>query len=347
MEKIPSYILFTEEPGKQLDDLIKDLLPDKVGILVDENTKSQCLTALSMKENYEIIEINSGEKHKNLQTCSDVWSSLTKRGFSRKSLLINLGGGVIGDMGGFIASTYKRGIRFVNIPTTLLAQVDASIGGKLGIDFEGLKNHIGLFNEPEYVIVSSHFLSTLPLEQLRSGFAEVIKHALIHDEDYWKMVTSIHRLDSINWLDIIKRSIEVKNEIVSLDPKEKGFRKVLNFGHTLGHAIETWYLHNELNKLHGEAVAAGMILESKLSEQISGLNPLLTNQIGEYIKLHFTKTELPPFEEVIRLMGHDKKNENGQINFSLLKNIGQCEFDREANEEMIYTAFQYYERLYK
>ena len=213
----------------------------KVAILVDENTKRDCLPKLPQFENPIIIEIKSGEENKNINTCNFIWEQLTAQHFDRNSLLINLGGGVIGDMGGFAASTYKRGIDFIQIPTTLLAMVDASVGGKLGVDFNGLKNQIGLFNNPESVLIFPEFLETLPENQLKSGFAEVVKHALISDKNLWEELTST-TFDKLNWEAIILTSIQIKNNIILSDPFEKGNRKKLNFGHTFGHAVESYYL---------------------------------------------------------------------------------------------------------
>ena len=196
----------------------------KVAILVDENTKQNCLPKLPQLDNSIIIEIKSGEEHKNINTCNFIWKQLTANHFDRNSLLINLGGGLIGDMGGFAASTYKRGIDFIHVPTTLLAMVDASIGGKLGVDFNGLKNQIGLFNNPESVLIFPEFLETLPGNQLKSGFAEVVKHALISDKNLWEKIISVP-FNEMNWGKIIETSINIKNKIVLSDPYEKGERK--------------------------------------------------------------------------------------------------------------------------
>ena len=213
----------------------------KIGILVDENTKEFCLPLLSEIKKSVIIEIKSGEENKNIDSCNLIWEALTKNCFDRNSLLINLGGGVIGDMGGFCASTYKRGIEFIQIPTSLLAMVDASVGGKLGVDFNGLKNQVGLFSNPKSVIINPKFLETLPEDELRSGFAEVVKHALIVDKNLWNHLKN-NPFQDLYWEEIIESSVQIKNKIVMSDPKEKGERKKLNFGHTFGHAIESYYL---------------------------------------------------------------------------------------------------------
>jgi 3-dehydroquinate synthase len=291
----------------------------KVAILVDENTKRDCLPKLPQLEDSIIIEIKSGEEHKNINTCNFIWKQLTAHHFDRNSLLVNLGGGVIGDMGGFCASTYKRGIDFIQIPTTLLAVVDASVGGKLGVDFNGLKNQVGLFSNPKSVIINPEFLQTLPENQLKSGFAEVVKHALISDKNLWKEIILVP-FNEMNWEEIIETSINIKNKIVISDPFEKGERKKLNFGHTFGHAIESYYLEKGTPILHGEAVFMGIIIES----EFSSLTDSDKNQIKNYILSNFQLPHFPSKSELLSFMINDKKNLNKKINFSLLTEIGNC-----------------------
>lgn len=342
--KIPEYITFTKEPAESLNEQLTRLQPDNVAYLVDENTRDHCLPLFGLSGSPLVFEIKSGEVHKTLDTCSDIWSFLTENGFSRKSVLVNIGGGVIGDMGGFAAATYKRGIRFVNIPTTLLAAVDANIGGKLGIDFKGFKNHIGLFQDPTAVIISDVFLKTLPLRELRSGFAEVIKHGLIYDESYFEMIRCGHFPD-FDWMNVIRRSVEIKGEVVAKDPKEAGLRKILNFGHTLGHGIETWYLNHAHSLLHGEAISIGMCLEAFLATRKKQLAPETATSISKYIVSVFGKFELPPLEEILPLMLQDKKNKGNEISFSLLDRVGKCSFDGSVELEWIKDSFQYYRDL--
>ncbi|MEP2509537.1 MAG: 3-dehydroquinate synthase, partial [Reichenbachiella sp.] len=248
-------------------------------------------------------------------------------GFDRKGLVINLGGGVIGDMGGFVASTYKRGMDFLNIPTTLLSQVDASVGGKLGVDFHGFKNHIGLFAEPQNVLIDTSFYGTLPEREVRSGFAEVIKHGLIYDKSYWEKVKLVD-LKTADWTNLVTRSIEIKKEVVSEDPFESGLRKILNFGHTLGHAIESHFLDKgEQRLLHGEAIAAGMICEAYLSQKFTGLSTDELEEIVSYLIEIYEPVAVDKslFDEIIGLTLQDKKNEGGSVQFSLLKTIGACQ----------------------
>ena len=294
----------------------------KVAILVDENTKRDCLHKLPKIENALIIEIKSGEEYKNISTCNFIWEQLTINNFDRNSLLINLGGGVIGDMGGFCAATYKRGLDFIHIPTTLLAMVDASVGGKLGIDFKGLKNQIGLFNNPKSVLISSEFLETLVENELKSGFAEVVKHALISDSSLWVKLKNTPFTD-LDWEDIIDTSVQIKNKIVLADPFEKGERKKLNFGHTFGHAIESYYLEEGTPILHGEAVLMGIILETEISD----LSETEKNEIKSYILSNFALPYTPTKSHLHKFLINDKKNQNGKINFTLLSGIGNCSID--------------------
>ena len=338
-------IIFTESPKNALNGALKKFSPDQVAILVDENTAQHCLPLFDLNDaDFRVIQIRSGEKNKNIDTCLDIWKSLTEWGFSRKSLLVNLGGGVIGDMGGFAASTYKRGIKFINFPTTLLAMVDANIGGKLGIDFMGFKNHIGLFNDPECIYIHTEFLRTLPERELRSGFAEVIKHGLIQDKAYWKQISS-SAFPDLDWKPVVQRSYEIKQEVVSKDPKEEGLRKILNFGHTLGHAIESWYLNHGKSLLHGEAIAVGMILEADLSKQLNLLENTELGAIRNFINKTYEKIRIPPLSELQRIMGQDKKNKGNSIMFSLIKGIGDCVYDQNVEDELISTAIKNYDSL--
>ena len=294
----------------------------KVAVLVDENTKRDCLFKLPQIENALIIEIKSGEKYKNLNTCNFIWEQLTTNNFDRNALLINLGGGVIGDIGGFCAATYKRGLEFIHIPTTLLAMVDASVGGKAGIDFKGFKNQIGIFNNPNAVLIYPKFLETLAENELKSGFAEVVKHALILDKSLWLKLKNTPFTD-LDWEDIIDTSVQIKNKIVLADPFEKGERKKLNFGHTLGHAIESYYLEKRTPISHGEAVFMGMILETK----ISNLSETDKNEIKNYVLSNFALPYTPKKSSLHKFLKNDKKNQNGKINFTLLNGIGNCSLD--------------------
>ncbi|RYC51252.1 3-dehydroquinate synthase [Flagellimonas olearia] len=318
----------------------------KVFLLVDENTKMHCLPVFKKILDHpidSIFEIQSGEENKHIQTCLEIWEKLSGHDGDRKSLLINLGGGVITDLGGFVASTFKRGIDFINIPTTLLSMVDASIGGKTGVDLGALKNQIGVINQPQMVLVFTEFLKTLDPRQVVSGYAEMLKHGLIKDAPYWdELKTQGNFTDAKS----IQRSIALKNDVVLQDPTEQGLRKILNFGHTLGHAIESYCLENPNKKtlLHGEAIAAGMILEGYLSHELKGLSRLSVQEIKETFSQHFEPVELDDddIKAILKLLKYDKKNSHGDINFVLLQSIGDAVTDVKVPGELFYKAFAYY-----
>lgn len=318
-----------------------------VFLLVDENTAKHCYPkVLGLLPQHYMIQIHSGEEYKTLQTCEQVWQQLTNANADRKAVLINLGGGVIGDMGGFAAGCYKRGINFINIPTTLLAMVDASVGAKTGIDFNGLKNQIGLFHEPAQVLIDTSFLQTLPQRELLSGFAEVLKHYLIANADAFHAIASeAKNIEQFNWQDVVPRNIAIKQSIVDVDPFEQGVRKALNFGHTIGHAVESLMLQEGNEKLlHGEAVAIGMIAESYISASLGlisdGELTLISKTILRYFKLPYIAER--HFEDILKLIGNDKKNSNKQNRFSLLKGIGNYSIDNYVEDALTTESLKYY-----
>ena len=332
---------------KMLNDFFARSGFSKLAVLTDENTRKHCYPLIRAHlPEHLVIQIESGEIHKSLESCKKIWEALTHAAFDRESLLINLGGGVIGDMGGFCATAFKRGIRFLNIPTTLLAAVDASVGGKLGIDFHGFKNHLGFFQEPETALIDPVFLQTLPQRELRSGFAEIIKHGLIADKDYFEQIMA-KGLDQSNWHAVISHSVEIKSAVVKADPKESGLRKVLNFGHTIGHALESFYLDTPYALLHGEAVAIGMIGEAYLSKKLLGLPETSLEEITGGILNIYEKQELDQkqFPEILDLMYQDKKNIGNELNFSLLRDTGNATFDIAVDEKDVLDALFYYEKL--
>ena len=345
MSALPEYIYFEKDPAQRLQELITEMKPDHLAVLVDDNTEKHCLPLLKL-QNATVIQIPAGERHKNLHTCEQIWHHMTEAGMGRSSILINIGGGVIGDMGGFAAATFKRGIRFINIPTTLLSQVDASIGGKLGVDFNGLKNHIGVFRDPNAVILSDIFLKTLDFRQLRSGFAEVIKHGLIWDQEYYKKNQQSPFPEKVDWTYLLRRSVEIKGEVVQEDPLEKGLRKILNFGHTLGHAVETFHLENGMDILHGEAIAIGMIMEMHLSHQLEWIDEDTLESFTSWIADLYGKMDtVPGIDHLYPLMTQDKKNSGNAINFSLIDRIGSCRYDVQVEEQAIENAIAYYRNL--
>lgn len=324
---------------------------NKIFVLVDENSRKYCLPRLmsniQLFQHVNILEVNSGEDSKKIDTCSRIWQKLNNEGADRKSVFINLGGGVVSDMGGFIASCYKRGIRYVNIPTSLLAMVDASIGGKVGIDLNGLKNQVGLFSNPQVVFIIPEFIDTLPERQIKTGFAEIIKHALIYEKQYWNELSQ-KPYDSIkDWQEIINWSVEIKNYFVMEDPLETGFRRVLNFGHTIGHAVETYSMLIDDALTHGEAIAIGLICESYLSNKLAGLPDADLNEIISYISTTFPyfKMSESGIEHILDYMKQDKKNSKQQINFTLLTSIGNSMINQQVDVGLIIESLNFYRRL--
>lgn len=351
IKSIDHSVFISNDIAKEINKFLKVNKNKYSGIfiLVDENSLKCCYPKLVRQipffKEAEIIEIESGEESKNIDVCTQIWSTLSEYGADRRSLFVNLGGGVIGDMGGFIASTFKRGMDFINIPTTLLAQVDASVGGKVGIDHNHLKNEIGVFSTPAAVFVDPAFLDTLDGRQVLSGFAEVVKHALIADRKFWKVVQNANIQDEDDVLDMIETSIAIKNKIVKEDPREQNIRKTLNFGHTIGHAIETFSLEsNKRSLLHGEAIAAGMVCEAYLSYKVNKLSMEELDGISHFIlgKFPAVKLEQMDHHRLIELMKHDKKNNKGDINFSLLSAIGSCDINKTTKADLIKEALKYY-----
>ena len=340
-------ILFQDFGYNALNEIIKENKYSKIFVVLDQNSNEYCLsTLLPLLETevaIEIVELEAGEENKTIETCIQVWNVLLELGADRKSLIINLGGGVITDMGGFIAATFKRGIHFINIPTTLLAMVDASVGGKNGIDFGGLKNQIGTITNPVMVIIDSGFLKTLPQNQLKSGLAEMLKHGLIAKKSHWEALQNFKSINFDDFDTLIFESINIKNEIVTQDPTENGIRKTLNFGHTIGHAIETYFLENQLkpNLLHGEAIAVGMIMESYISLQKKLITKAEFDSIKSQLKSIFEDIEIAEneYQEIIKLLVHDKKNEYGNVQYALLNSIGNCIINQTTENEIITSAF--------
>jgi 3-dehydroquinate synthase len=349
-----TVIFIGEQVFEELSKILEVYENQKIFLLVDENTLELCvpelITKVKILDRVEIIEIESGEENKELEVCYQIWKTLSEYKADRKSLLINLGGGVITDMGGFVASTFKRGIDFINIPTTLLAQIDASVGGKVGVDFEGIKNMVGVFNKPKQVFIYPNFLKTLDKRQMLSGFAEALKHALIKDTTYWTELKGGAIANAANWKNLITTSVNIKNHIVNKDPKEEGERKLLNFGHTIGHAFESYSLQNNQNPLlHGEAIAIGMICEAYISTVVAELTPIELEEITTTILDFYSKYEIgtDQFHFLIELMEHDKKNEKGLINFTLLNRIGEGAINFDVDVELIIDALNYYVALKK
>lgn len=343
-------IVFDESGYDALNVFLLQSAYTKIFIIVDEHTHEHCLAPflgnLATEIPIEVIEIPYGELNKTIETCTGVWDALANLDADRKGLIINVGGGVVTDLGGFVASTFKRGMDFINVPTSLLSMVDASVGGKTGVDLGTLKNLIGVINNPQMVLIDGNFLSTLPPEELRSGLAEMYKHGLVADRSYWDKLKDLSTMTTDDLSLLIYESIIIKNDIVIKDPREQSIRKALNYGHTLGHAIESYCLATESRTtlLHGEAIAIGMILESYLSVQLTGLSAgeldeITTTFNDMYDAVAFAKADIDP---IIEYLKYDKKNSNGQINFVLLEDIGTPVIDKQASNELIYEAFDYY-----
>ncbi len=344
-------ITIADDTFSALNEFLQRKNYSKIFILVDENTHEYCLPILlgNLETDlaFEILEVEAGEEMKNIQTANQLWEILTEMQADRKALMINLGGGVITDMGGFVASTYKRGIEFMNIPTTLLSMCDASIGGKTGIDLMHYKNMVGTFTFPEQIFIYPKFLETLPFKELRSGFAEMLKHGLIADKIHWESLLQIQKLDAESIIPHITVSMKIKEEVVQKDFQEKNIRKTLNFGHTIGHAVESLFLNQGNPVLHGEAVAMGMIAETRLA--------LLEGLIGEEdaddiivgIRKYYPYLDISDFtdEEISGLLLNDKKNTDRAVNFSLVSGIGSCTFDQQCSPKNILQALDFYRSL--
>ncbi len=346
---LPAYPIYIGDLADALPDWLRMRHFAGLAILCDEHTEAYCkprLAPLLPDGPTQWITISSGEAHKQLDTCRIVWEALFAAKANRNWCLLNLGGGVIGDMGGFCASTFKRGIHFAQLPTTLLSQVDASVGGKLGVDYGAVKNSIGLFRDPGAVFIDPAFLQTLPAAEIRSGYAEIIKHALIADAKQWQQLQGITDLTQPDWATIIPSSLAIKRDIVLADPHERGIRKALNFGHTVGHAIEGYRLHTSVPMLHGEAIAVGMICEAWLSHRLAGLSAEALAQITDYLLRLYGHEPIPEeqFDYLLSLMQQDKKNEDDRINVSLLPAIGTVRVNQIAAPALLRESLLYYNR---
>lgn len=342
-------VIISKDIEKELATALSECEHDKTFVLTDTTTRELCwpkIKSFSSIKDATIITIAAGDTHKNMEALASVWTALGNNGATRHSCLINLGGGMVTDLGGFAASTFKRGINFINIPTTLLAMVDASVGGKTGINFNGLKNEIGAFADSRFVILDTQFLKTLDHQNICSGYAEMLKHALISTEDTWAELISfdIEQPDLEKLQAMVAESVAVKERIVETDPLEKGLRKALNLGHTIGHALEAWAMKHQRPILHGYAVAYGLVAELYLSTCKTGFPTDKMRQTVRFIhenygQLNFTCDD---YDELLALMKHDKKNTAGRINFTLLGNIGDIRINQTAEKKEIFEALDFY-----
>ncbi|MDO1500515.1 3-dehydroquinate synthase [Winogradskyella maritima] len=350
-----SVVHFNSVIYQELETYLQTKNPSMIFVLVDMNTHEDCLPQFLSHMNsgdipVEVMEMPDGEEHKTIDICMGVWEAMSEYGADRQSLLINLGGGVVTDLGGFVASTYMRGINYINVPTSLLAMVDASVGGKTGVDLGVLKNQVGVISEGDMVLIDTSFLSTLPQNQMVSGYAEMLKHGLIRDRSYFERLSDLSQLTLDDLDQLIYESVVIKNNVVSEDPSEKGLRKILNFGHTLGHAIESYCLESDMRDtlLHGEAIAIGMMLETYLSSELldfskADLELISSTFLKTYSGVNFNEKEI---DYIIDLLKHDKKNSHGKVKFVLLEAIGKPKLDCEVENTLIHKAFNYYQSLF-
>ena len=341
-------VIISKQLQTDLAEAIAECEHDRIFVLVDETTNKLCWTLvkdyLCLKDAQTIV-IGATDRRKNLDTLVHVWESLQQGKATRHSLLINLGGGMVTDLGGFAASTYKRGINFINVPTTLLAMVDASVGGKTGINFGGLKNEIGVFNDAEFVLLDTNWLRTLDEENIRSGYAEMLKHGLIADDTMWAELINFNlaQPDLRQLASMLDKSVRIKERIVAEDPHEKGIRKALNLGHTFGHAFESWAMKRQ-PILHGYAVAFGLIAELYLATTQTDFPTERMHQTVNFIRAYYGSLPITcnDYPELIELMHHDKKNHGNEINVTLLGGIGDIRIDQTITEEDIKEALDFF-----
>ena len=345
-------VIITNNATEELENIISESKNDKFFILTDSNTNKNCLNMLHCSEliaNAHIITIKADDTNKNIESTAHVWKELSDNGCTRHSCLINIGGGMVTDLGGFAASTFKRGIDFINIPTTLLSMVDASVGGKTGINFNGLKNEIGVFNDAKAVIIDTAFLKTLDQHNICSGYAEMLKHSLLKDYKMWvqHINFNLYSPDFDPLLNMIKESVEVKERIVSEDPHESGIRKALNLGQTAGHAFESYAMHTNRPILHGYAVAYGIICELYLSHALQGFPLDKMRQTVNFIKENYGRMNITcdDYESLYSLMKHDKKNTGNEINFTLLKDVGDIKINQTVSKELILESLDFYREI--
>lgn len=338
-------IQFSQDPAIDLGRFLSSAGYSKLALLLDENTHKSCYPIIAQGlPQHDLIIIPAGEEGKVIDTCLTIWDRMTSLNLDRHAAMVVVGGGVLGDMGGFCAATYKRGIDFVLIPTTLLSLVDASIGGKLGIDFSNFKNHIGVFQLPVLTLLHSGFLATLPENELRSGYAEVVKHTLISDAAMWRKISG-RALAEQDWPELIRHSVKFKSGVVTEDPREKGLRKILNAGHTVGHAVESYFISMGQRILHGEAIAAGLVAEAWIANRKGMLGQEELKSIMDHIRSVFGKIGLlhaRQIKEISALTLQDKKNKGNKILCVLLEGIGSAVWDIEISVDDVNDALEFY-----
>ena len=344
-------VTFTNDVLTVLSQIVTELKPNRTLLIADENTAVYCLPSLQTITDVPAVVTPAGDKAKNLDSLTAIWKGLEANGATRQSLVVNVGGGVVTDMGGFAAATLKRGLRFVNVPTTLLSAVDAAVGGKTGINFNGLKNEVGAFAPACHVVISTRFFATLPLTEIMSGFAEMIKHGMLCSTDTFNRLLDYdvrnakEHLDQL--LELLEESVNVKRHIVAADPEEHGIRRALNLGHTVGHAFESLALERKSPIPHGYAVAWGLVAETVLSHMRLGFPSATLHRLADYVRenygaFHITCDDYP---KLISLMQHDKKSRNGEINCTLLTDCGAINIDQTISREEMESALDIYRDL--
>jgi 3-dehydroquinate synthase len=355
MNRYPAYnasIIVTGEMENELGKILSRYPEDKIFLVTELNCDKFCLNLISKTPgfgHFKKVVIPPGEENKKLSSVEKIWLFLSQNGADRKSLVVNLGGGMLTDLGSFAASTMKRGMDFVNIPTTLLAQVDASVGGKTGFNFNGLKNEIGVINQPIAVLIDTRFLQTIDYRNFISGYAEMIKHGLIYSTEHLEEVHNfdLQNIDLELLRGIIARSVAIKDSFVFRDPNERNIRKALNFGHTIGHAFESFALMSGNPVLHGYAVAYGMIVELYLSHKVCNLSSSTLDELTHWLIHIYGKFNIEgnQFEPLYELMTHDKKNEGKRINFTLIPSAGEAAINQNCSKELVFEALEYYKQL--
>ncbi len=340
MKQFPSPLgdIYLGHTHVGLNELISGLQPSKVFAVVDDHTAKWCLPQIGFAPDITgTITIPSGEHHKTLDSCELIWSSLAAAGADRSTIILNIGGGMVCDLGGFAACCYQRGIRFAHIPTSLLAMADASIGGKTGVDFKGFKNYIGRFEAPAFIWIDPSFLKTLPSQEIKDGLAEVIKHAIIGSPQLWEILAGADDFEAIDWNELLQANIPVKKQIVEQDPLERGIRKTLNFGHTIGHALESYFLLTATPHSHGQAITLGMMAESRIAR----LQGLLQEEdfqriIGLIMRwLRPDGVPLPPLKDLQTWLHGDKKKSAGRVGYSLPSQIGLCVWNIQVEDQTL------------
>ena len=345
-------VLFTNCVEEAIERLCRDAKYDRCFVLCDSNTHESVLPriASALVAEAEVITVAAGEESKNLDSLAYVWGELSLRGATRRSLLINVGGGMITDLGGMAAATFKRGMDFVNIPTTLLGAVDAAVGGKTGINFAGLKNEVGVFAQARMVVISTRFFDTLPREELLSGYAEMLKHGLIDSETHYNALLNydITSPDADTLLPLLQYSVGIKQRIVEQDPQEKGLRKVLNLGHTVGHAIESHSHKHGRAVAHGYAVAWGLVCELLIAHRALSFPSAVIYDLARFVEQNYSVYAFTcdDYDELIALMQHDKKNVGEKINFSLIKKIGEMSLDNYIEPKEIEISLDFFRDLF-